>query len=115
MRCGLRELQLQLTMGHRGSRVIASVMLERVNYEDRTALRVDLPRETVRMDARRDSGVREDSETNRAFFIILHSLEEQALEPSSLRRCDLNDTTCLVAIFRHLQSFQVVCRDEPRV
>jgi len=72
----LRELWHQLTMGHRGSRVIASEMLERMNYGDQTALYVDLPWETVRVCARGDSGVGEDSKTNRTFFVIFHSLEE---------------------------------------
>lgn len=98
-------------MGHLGSRVIASEMLERVNRRNRTTLRVDLPGETIRVSTRGDPWIREDSKTNWAFFVILHRLEEHPLQLNSLRRCDLNDTLCLVAIFGHLQSLQVVCWD----
>jgi len=72
----LRELWPRFTIGHRGSRDIASEMLERMSYGDQIVLYVDLPWETVRMRARGDSRFREDSKTNRTFFVILHSLEE---------------------------------------
>ena len=75
----IHESWLRLTMGHLGSRVIASEMLGRVNNEDQIALHVNLPREAIRMGTGRNSRVHEDSKTNRAFFVILHSLEEEAL------------------------------------
>jgi len=109
------ELWLRFTMGHLGSRAIASEILERVNKGDQTALLVDLPGETVGVCARRNSRVCQDSKTNRAFFIVLHGLEEHALQPDSFRRCDMDDTLWLIATFRHLQFFQVVYWDEPRV
>ena len=102
-------------MGHLGSRTIASEMLERVSYGDKTTLSVDLPWETECMGAWSDPRVHEDPKTNRAFFIILHSLEEYPLQPNPFHRCDLNDAMWLIAVFGHLQSFQVVCWDKPRV
>jgi len=102
-------------MGHLGSRAIASEMLERVNWGDQPALHRNSPGETVCVRARRDSRFCEDSKTNRAFFVVLHGLEEHALQPDPFRRCNVDNTLCLVPPFRHLEFFQVVCWDEPRV
>jgi len=83
----LREQWPRLTMGHLGSRTIASEMLERVSCGDQTTLSVGLPWETERMGAWSDPRVCEDSKTNRTFFIILHSLEEHPLQPNPFRSC----------------------------
>lgn len=102
-------------MGHLGSRVIASVILEKVSYGKQTDLCIDLPWETVCVHTRSDPRVRQDSKTNRTFFVVLHGLEEEALQPNSFRRCDLNYTVWLITIFGHLQSFQIICWDKLRV
>ena len=67
-----------------------------------TTLHVDPPWETIRVGTGRDPRVREDSETDRAFLVVLYGLEEQALEPNSFRRRDLNGAIWLIVTFGYL-------------
>ena len=60
----LREQWPRLTMGHLGSRTIASEILERVSCGDQTTLSVGLPR-----GAESHPRVCEDCKTNRTFFV----------------------------------------------